>query len=335
MSKEIAKIGQSGNALQLLAQKLSVSPEGLEKTLRATAFKACKTNEQFIAAVVVANTYGLNPLLKEMTVFADKHGGVVPIVMVDGFVSMMNRNLDFDGLKLIENKGDNEPSGSGVESVTCWIFLKNRNHPVVITEYMAECYNGSKEPWRQWPRRMLRHKALIQGSRIAFGFSGIYDQDEAERIIEGQAVEVQTETVAPMIGLKGAAASPQKPAEASAEAPRGEEKPSAQGKTPAEQEKPAEAKFEPSTSDMDKTPEGTLKDEIGTMLLALAGGKAEDCPDLLYKYTAFENENGELVGGCRLLTKIGCTRKPGKKKCQLEVTHQKIKKAFADSLKGE
>jgi hypothetical protein len=35
---------------------------------------------------------------------------------------------------------------------------------------------------------MLRHKSLIQCARIAFGFVGIYDQDEAERIIEGQAV---------------------------------------------------------------------------------------------------------------------------------------------------
>src|SRR5579859_2161678 len=32
--------------------------------------------------------------------------------------------------------------------------------------------------------RMLRHKAIIQCSRIAFGFSGIMDPDEAEKIID-------------------------------------------------------------------------------------------------------------------------------------------------------
>jgi hypothetical protein len=31
---------------------------------------------------------------------------------------------------------------------------------------------------------MLRHKATIQCSRLAFGFAGIFDQDEAERIAE-------------------------------------------------------------------------------------------------------------------------------------------------------
>ena len=31
---------------------------------------------------------------------------------------------------------------------------------------------------------MLRHKAMMQCARIEMGFTGIYDQDEAERIIE-------------------------------------------------------------------------------------------------------------------------------------------------------
>ena len=31
---------------------------------------------------------------------------------------------------------------------------------------------------------MLRHKAMIQCARLAFGYAGIYDQDEAERIVE-------------------------------------------------------------------------------------------------------------------------------------------------------
>ncbi|ENC7540331.1 phage recombination protein Bet, partial [Salmonella enterica subsp. enterica serovar Brandenburg] len=35
--------------------------------------------------------------------------------------------------------------------------------------------------------RMLRHKAMIQCARLAFGFAGIYDKDEAERIVENTA----------------------------------------------------------------------------------------------------------------------------------------------------
>jgi hypothetical protein len=53
---------------------------------------------------------------------------------------------------------------------------------------MSEVNRGT-QPWKSHPRRMLRHKALIQCARIAFGFAGIYDEDEAERIVEAQVVE--------------------------------------------------------------------------------------------------------------------------------------------------
>ena len=48
-----------------------------------------------------------------------------------------------------------------------------------MREYFAECKRNT-DPWNQMPRRMLRHKAIIQCGRIAFGFSGIYDPDDAE-----------------------------------------------------------------------------------------------------------------------------------------------------------
>ena len=37
------------------------------------------------------------------------------------------------------------------------------------------------EPWKM-ASRMLRHKSLIQAARVAFGFSGIHDEDEARDI---------------------------------------------------------------------------------------------------------------------------------------------------------
>ena len=55
----------------------------------------------------------------------------------------------------------------------------------MVTEYMAECIRNT-DPWKQYPRRMLRHKALIQCARYAFGFAGIVDPDEAERIIQSE-----------------------------------------------------------------------------------------------------------------------------------------------------
>src|SRR3546814_9231339 len=75
------------------------------------------------------------------------------------------------------------------ESCTCIIYRKDRAHPTEVTEFMSECKRGT-QPWQSHPRRMLRHKATIQCARLAFGFGGIYDQDEAERIVESRVIDV-------------------------------------------------------------------------------------------------------------------------------------------------
>ena len=38
------------------------------------------------------------------------------------------------------------------------------------------------EVWRKYPRRMLRHKTIVQAARVAFSISGIYDREEGESI---------------------------------------------------------------------------------------------------------------------------------------------------------
>jgi hypothetical protein len=90
---------------------------------------------------------------------------------------MTNDHPQFDGMDLdVEFGDDGKP-----ESATCRIYRKDRAHPTSITEYFSECFRNT-EPWKQYPARMLRHKALIQAARIAFGFSGIYDEDEGKDV---------------------------------------------------------------------------------------------------------------------------------------------------------
>jgi len=142
-------------------------------TLKATAFKGQVTDAQMTALMVVANQYGLNPWCREIYAFPDKQNGIVPVVGVDGWARIINNHSQFDGMEFDQD----------AESCTCKIYRKDRSHPVSVTEYMSECKRGTG-PWQSHPRRMLRHKAMIQAARLAFGYGGIYDQDEAERIVE-------------------------------------------------------------------------------------------------------------------------------------------------------
>jgi phage recombination protein Bet len=163
-----------------LAARLDMGDStGLMETLKATAFKGPVTDAQMTALMIVANNYGLNPWTKEIYAFPDKNNGIVPVVGVDGWSRIINSHPQFDGIDFEQD----------AESCTCTIHRKDRGHPIRVTEYMIEC-RRDVGPWKSHPYRMLRHKALIQCARLAFGFVGIFDHDEAERIVEAEAKEV-------------------------------------------------------------------------------------------------------------------------------------------------
>ena len=171
------------SVIRSLATRLEVDPAKLEPMLKATAFSTCRSNEEFMAMCIVANTYGLNPITKEIYAFPAKNGAVVPMVGVDGWIKLMNRNPAFDGIEFEEGQKD------GDTYCTVVIYRKDRGRPIKVTEWLSECKRAT-EPWKQWPKRMLRNKVICQGARLAFGFAGIYDEDEAERIAEAQPAEV-------------------------------------------------------------------------------------------------------------------------------------------------
>lgn len=155
-----------------MADRFGVDPSEMMATLKATAFKGQVSDAQMQALMIVADQYGLNPWTKEIYAFPDK-GGIVPVVGVDGWSRIINENSQFDGMDFQQDD----------ESCTCIIYRKDRGHPIKVTEWLSECKRET-QPWKSHPKRMLRHKAMIQCARLAFGYTGIYDEDEAQRIVE-------------------------------------------------------------------------------------------------------------------------------------------------------
>lgn len=186
-------------ALVTLTQKLAARLEmgdgaDLIDTLKATAFKGQVSDAQMTALMVVANQYGLNPWTKEIYAFPDKNNGIVPVVGVDGWSRIINSHPQFDGMEFRQSEEMVQMPGAKSEApawIECSIYRKDRGRPIVIREYLDETYREPFKgqygvvagPWQTHPKRFLRHKAMIQCARLAFGFGGIYDQDEADRII--------------------------------------------------------------------------------------------------------------------------------------------------------
>jgi phage recombination protein Bet len=169
-----------------LAERFGVDATKMLSTLKATAFRGNVSDEQLMALCVVADQYGLNPWTKEIYAFPSQGGAIIPVVGVDGWSRIINTHPQFDGMDFL----DGEPDAKDIPKwIECSMHRKDRSHPVKLREYFVECYRDVG-PWNSHPRRMLRHKATIQCARLAFGFAGIFDQDEAERIIDVTPVDM-------------------------------------------------------------------------------------------------------------------------------------------------
>lgn len=191
-AKPIAPARTAQSVLARMGERFGVDPGKLFESLRSVAFRQqgnrAPSNEQMMALLVVAETYRLNPFLKEIYAFPDKNDNIVPVVGIDGWIRITQGHEAYDGEEFVFGPDDKAGLPEWVE---CRIFRKDRSRPTIVREFMAEC-RRSTGPWGSHPRRMLRHKAFIQCARVAFGFGGIYDQDEAERIIDGEARVIST-----------------------------------------------------------------------------------------------------------------------------------------------
>lgn len=197
------------NQAVALAKQFNIQGDAAElvSTLKQTVFKGDASDAQFNALMIVATQYNLNPFTKEIYAFPDKQNGIVPVVGVDGWSRIINNHPQFDGMEFKYSEETTTPDGGKTKAhewVECVIYRKDRSHPIVAREYLDEVYrppfkgkygevNG---PWQSHTKRMHRHKAMIQAARLAFGFSGIYDEDEAQRIQMPETPETPKEVKA-------------------------------------------------------------------------------------------------------------------------------------------
>ena len=205
MEEKKKVVKRQPTVIEIMATKYKLEPAKFFETIKATVMRPGKngrtaTNEEIAAFLVVANKYNLDPFTNEIYAFPSKKGGIIPIVGIDGFVSQMNKNQDFNGMEI--EYAEEETTMEGAKSCPEWcevkIYRKSLEKPIIVREYLDEVYvpavakGGYAGPWQTHTKRMLRHKAIIQAARIGFGITGIYDQDEADRIIEAEIVEPVT-----------------------------------------------------------------------------------------------------------------------------------------------
>ena len=164
-------------AIMEMAERYKMAPKAFVYTFRTVAMPQPHSDAEFVSCCLVAHAHGLNPLTKELYFMKTRSGGIQAIVSVDGWAKKCNEHHQFDGMEFVDEHDDN----GNLISTTCIIYRKDRKHPIKTTEYLDECLKVGGPVWRTSPRRMLRHRALTQCARYAFGFAGIMDKDEYDQ----------------------------------------------------------------------------------------------------------------------------------------------------------
>jgi phage recombination protein Bet len=175
------------NALEAMATRLSVSAGSLKTTLMQTAFRGCSESE-FVALVIVANEYELNPLLREIYAFPKKGGGIQAIVGYDGWIKIANRHPQYDGIEFYHVE-DEKGAMKAVEGV---LYRKDRSHPTKKMVYLKE-FKRNTEPWNNQPNHMLDVRCFCHTVRLGLGVSLCIEGDEEATglVIDGPA-EIRT-----------------------------------------------------------------------------------------------------------------------------------------------
>lgn len=177
-----------------MTEIVKAAPSGeLMSAMKAHVSKAAKNSSdaEVIAFVVVCVQMGLNPILGEVHAMRDQAGTLRPVPSIDGWVRVIRSQPDFRGIEFEEHR-----DGDGVLiSITCTIHVDGWQTPCRVTEYLRECRRKT-QPWQDMPTRMLRHRALIQCGRVAFGL-GLSDVEDVRNDPHADEPEITTTNDAP------------------------------------------------------------------------------------------------------------------------------------------
>ena len=146
------------------AQAVGVTPKDLSVWFSQYPQLSEATHETCLRLIA---EYRLNPRADEIDLIQFEEGRWQVFITVNGWAKLINAHPAFCGIEFSEASELEEgvPLWMG-----CAIYRTDRIKPIEVKEYFTEM-KTEHIAWQQMPRRMLRHRAMQQCARLAFGIT--------------------------------------------------------------------------------------------------------------------------------------------------------------------
>ena len=163
-TRSVKQISPIAKALKHAAQAIGVTPPSLTTWFSQYPQLSETTQESCLRLIA---EYRLNPRADEIDLVQFEEGRWQVFITVNGWAKLINAHPAFCGIEFSEASELEEgvPIWMG-----CTIYRTDRIKPIVIREYFTEM-KTEHAAWQQMPRRMLRHRAMQQCARLAFGIT--------------------------------------------------------------------------------------------------------------------------------------------------------------------
>ena len=158
------QISPMAKALKCAAQAVGMAPK--ELTAWFSQYPQLGEAAQETCLRLIAE-YRLNPRADEIDLVQFEEGRWQVFITINGWAKLINAHPAFCGIEFSEASEFEEgvPIWMG-----CAIYRTDRVKPIEVKEYFSEM-KTEHAAWQQMPRRMLRHRAMQQCARLAFGIT--------------------------------------------------------------------------------------------------------------------------------------------------------------------
>ena len=163
-TRSVKQISPVAKALKCAAQAVGMTPKDLSVWFSQYPQLSEATHETCLRLIA---EYRLNPRADEIDLIQFEEGRWQVFITVNGWAKLINAHPAFCGIEFSEASELEEgvPIWMG-----CAIYRTDRVKPIEVKEYFTEM-KTEHAAWQQMPRRMLRHRAMQQCARLAFGIT--------------------------------------------------------------------------------------------------------------------------------------------------------------------